>query len=111
MERNSHPQSVEKYLETNRTIHQKIWDALPNDVLRETLLKLQDQLLRYSYACLFALRKPGALEKSLSEHREWVEALKKRDRQSLEGLTMKHWNWLLESSPFQAGLEEFLSAL
>lgn len=111
MERNSQPKSIEKYMELNRAIHNKIWKALPNKFLRETLLKLQDQLLRYSYACIFALRKPGALERSLSKHREWIEALKQRDKDRLEGLTMKHWSWLIESSPFQAGLEEFLSAL
>lgn len=110
MENSCYIQSIEKYMAINQDIHKKIWERIPNRFLRSTLEYINDQMLRYSYARFYAFRKPGVLERSLQEHKEILEALKNKDKKKLKTLILKHWGSLLQPSPFEEGLKEYLSS-
>lgn len=101
--------SIEKYCELNRAIHNKLWEFVPNEFLRETLHSVHNQFQRYSYAQFYALGKPGALKKSLKEHEEIVKALKSKNKRRLKTLLAKHWGSFLRPSSFEKGLKEYLS--
>jgi len=107
MERHCNIHSIEKYITINQDIHKKIWQLIPNRFLQATLNYVNDQMLRYNYARIYAFRKPGALERSMKEHKEILEALKNKKR--LKNLMAKHWGSLLQPSPFEEGLKEYLN--
>lgn len=108
MERHCHLNSIDKFMELNVTIHDKIWELLPNKFLQTTLRYVNAQTLRYSYAFLQAFRKQGVLKRSLDEHKEILKALKNKDKKKLKGLLSKHWGSLLESSPSENRWKEYL---
>jgi DNA-binding GntR family transcriptional regulator len=95
-------------MDLNVTIHNKIWELLPNKFLQTTLRYINAQTLRYSYAFLQAFRKQGVLKRSLDEHKEILRALKNKDKKKLKGLMSKHWGSLLESSPSESRWKEYL---
>lgn len=109
MERHCQVSSIEKYLSINFVIHSKIWLSLPNIFLKDTLQYVYNQLQRYNYARFYAFRKPGVLERSLNEHKEILAALKSKDKKQLKTLMKKHWGSLLQPSPFEDGLKEYLN--
>jgi DNA-binding GntR family transcriptional regulator len=109
MERQCQINSVEKYSSLNLAIHIKIWESLPNKFLKAALQNVYDQLQRYNYARFYAFRKPGVLERSLNEHKEILQALKNKDQKKLRTLMIKHWGSLLQPSPFEDGLKEYLN--
>lgn len=109
MESHCHPDGVEKYMSLNIDIHNRIWESLPNRFLRDTLRYVNDQMLRYNYARLYAYHKPGVMERSMNEHREILKALKERDKNRLRTLMLNHWGSLLQPSPFEDGLKEYLN--
>ncbi|NIM91870.1 MAG: FCD domain-containing protein [Candidatus Aminicenantes bacterium] len=108
MERHCHLNSIDKYLELNISIHNKIWDSIPNKFLQTTLRYVNAQTLRYSYAFLQAYRKQGVLKRSLDEHKEILKALNNKNKKKLKGLMSKHWGSLLESSPSEKRWKEYL---
>jgi DNA-binding GntR family transcriptional regulator len=108
MERHCHLNSIDKFMDLNVTIHNKIWELLPNKFLQTTLRYINAQTLRYSYAFLQAFRKQGVLKRSLDEHKEILRALKNKDKKKLKGLMSKHWGSLLESSPSESRWKEYL---
>lgn len=109
MERHCDLNSIEKYIAINQDIHKKIWERIPNRFLQATLHYVNDQMLRYNYARFYAFRKHGALERSMEEHKEILEALKNKDKKRLKNLIAKHWGSLLQPSPFEEGLKEYLN--
>ena len=109
MESHCHPDGIEKYMTLNIDIHNRIWESLPNRFLRDTLRYVNDQMLRYNYARLYAYHKPGVMERSMNEHREILKALKERDKNRLRTLMLNHWGSLLQPSPFEDGLKEYLN--
>jgi DNA-binding GntR family transcriptional regulator len=56
MERHCHLNSIDKFMDLNVTIHDKIWDSVPNKFLQSTLRYVNAQTLRYRYAFLQAFR-------------------------------------------------------
>lgn len=101
--------SIEKYCELNRAIHNRLWEFVPNEFLRKTLHSVHNQFQRYSYAQYYALGKPGALKRSLRDHEEILETLKTKNKRRLKALLAKHWGSLLRPSSFEKGLKEYLS--
>jgi len=101
--------SIEKYCELNRAIHDRLWERVPNEFLRKTLHSVHDQFQRYSYAQYYALGKTGALKKSLKEHEEILQALKTKNKRRLKVLLAKHWGSFLRPSSFEKGLKEYLN--
>lgn len=110
MEKNCHLDSTEKYVALNQDIHKKIWKHIPNRVLRSTLHYVHDQMLRYSYAHLNALKKPDVLETSMKEHREILTALKTQDKKKINNLMFKHWNSRLQPSSYEEGIREYFTS-
>jgi len=108
MEGHFHARAIEKYMELNIAIHTRIWKFVPNRFLQETLNYVSEQLLRYNYARYYAYQKPGALERSLKEHKEILKALRARNKQKLKTLISKHWGSILQSTSFHQGLKEFI---
>lgn len=101
--------SIEAYMALNLDVHKKIWEHIPNAFLQSTLLQANDQMLRYNYARSHAFRKPGVLERSMEEHRLILETLKARNKERLSSLILRHWGSVLQPSPFEEGLKEYLS--
>lgn len=108
MGKHCHLNSLEKYISLNQEIHKKIWEFIPNRFLQATIRYVNDQMLRYSYARLYAFRKTGVVERSLNEHKEIIEALKNKDKKKIKNLMVRHWGSLLQQSPFKEGLKEYL---
>lgn len=108
MEGHLRNRSVEKYMEINIAIHTRIWKSVPNKFLQETLNYVSGQLMRYNNARYYAYHKPGTLARSLKEHKEILKALKARNRKRLKILILKHWDSILQSTPFHRGLKEFI---
>jgi len=108
MERHYHLNSIDKFMELNVTIHNKIWELLPNKFLQTTLRYVNAQTLRYSYAFLQVFREQGVLKRSLDEHKDILKALKNKDKKKLKGLMSKHWGSLLESSLSENRWKEYL---
>ena len=106
--RNCQLDSIDKFLELNTAIHNRLWRNLPNAFLRETLHYVHNQLLRYNYARFTAFRRPGALEKSLEEHQHILNVLKAKDKRAIREFMAKHWGSLLQPSTFEEGLKEFI---
>jgi DNA-binding GntR family transcriptional regulator len=106
MARHCQPDSVDKFIELNTAIHNRLWRNLPNAFLRDTLHYAHNQLLRYNYARLAAFRKPGALEKSLEEHQHMLKVLKAKDKRAIRASVAKHWGSLFQPSTFEEGLKE-----
>lgn len=90
--------SIEKFIELNASFHDELWKSVPNKFLVEILNFVRDKKERYSYARLFAYKKPGFLEKSMKHHRALMRAIKTRDKDKLQTLIVEHRNILLEKS-------------
>lgn len=90
--------SVEKFIELNASFHDELWKSVPNKFLLEILNFVRDKKERYSYARLFAYKKPGFLEKSMKHHRALMRAIKAKDKEKLQMLIVEHRNILLEKS-------------
>lgn len=99
---------LKNYINLNNTIHHRLWKRLPNQFLTETLSRVHMQLLRYTKARYHAFQKNGVLERSMEEHRGILAALKTRDEKKLRALLAKHWGSLLQPSPFEEGLKEYI---
>jgi len=110
MEKVCNLKSVEKFIELNAAFHDKLWKSVPNKFLREILNFVKDKKERYSYARLYAYKKPGFLEKSMKHHRILMRAIKSKDKEKLEELIVEHRNILLEKSTAQdkKELKEYL---
>jgi len=85
MERFCKQRSIEEYLGLNAAIHNKIWESLPNKILKRTLQFVHGQLLSY-----YIFQKPGVLKKSLKEQKEILYTLNRKKRKELKTKIQKH---------------------
>lgn len=108
MARHCKKTEIEKYCELNRAIHNRLWELVSNEFLKQTLHSVHNQFQRYSYAQCYALGKPGALKRSLREHEIIMEALKTKNKRRLKALLARHWGSFLRPSSFEKGLKEYL---
>lgn len=109
MEKNCDSNAIEKYFELNEVFHSEIWKAVPNKLLREMLFSIQEKIQRYTYVRLYAFKKTGALKKIILEHRKLTEAIKKKDKQKLKELIVKHRLTPLDNVTYTEGLKEAFS--
>lgn len=107
MEKYCNINSIEKYLELNVKFHDEIWKAVHNKLLVETLHSVRDKLLRYNYSQIYAFKQPGALQKSIKEHKELLEAIIAKDKENLKNLIEKHRGSLGTSSVYDDGIKEY----
>jgi DNA-binding GntR family transcriptional regulator len=110
MEKSCNIETIEKYFEYNEAFHEEIWNATPNRLLKEILCSVRDKMQRYTFARIYAFKKPGALKRSVMQHKELVDAIKKKDKDILKEMIYQHRVCLLEVVPFTEGLKEYLSA-
>ena len=108
MEKHCHRNSIEKFMDLNVDVHKKIWGSIPNRFLQSVLQYINNQMLRYNYARFYAFQKPGALEKSMADHKKILKALKDKDKRKIKSLLLKHWGAILNPSSFEVGLKEYL---
>ncbi len=109
MERNCNLKSIEKYFEFNEKFHDEIWKAVDNKLLLEILNLVRDRMRRYTYARIFAFKKPEALEKSFEQHKALLMALRKKDKEKLKKMIVEHRVSLLKFAPYAEELKEYLS--
>lgn len=109
MERNYNKNSLEKYLALNNAMHLMLWERLSNKILRSTLQKINNQMLRYNNARVIVFHKKEVLEKSMNDHREILNAIKAKDKNKLKNLMLKHWEKPNLLSPFEKGIKEYLN--
>ena len=88
------PESVEKFLQLNVSIHNDLWEALSNKMMRKTLLFVGDQILRYSQARIHIFKNQKALDISSRDHKHLILLLKKRDKDKLAAHIWDHWKLL-----------------
>jgi DNA-binding GntR family transcriptional regulator len=96
MEKACKPFSIEDYLDLNRAIHHKLWDFLPNEVLKKTLHSIHGQLLRYNYAHYLVYQDPDIMRKSLEAYKSIAVALAEKDKEKLQNLIKSHWSFLVQ---------------
>jgi len=96
MEQVCKPFSINDYLDLNRALHHKIWDFLPNKVLKTMLHSLHDQLLRYNYAHYLVFQDPDIMQSSLEAYKKIVKALAEKDKDKLQNLIKFHWSFLVQ---------------
>lgn len=101
--------SIEKYFEFNEKFHDEIWKATNNELLHEILNLVRDRMRRYTYARIFAFKKPEALEKSLKQHKALLMALRRKDKERLKKMIVEHRVSILKFSPYAKELKEYLS--
>jgi len=83
---------IEKYLDMNYTIHNRIWDHLTNNYLRKALKHCLTHVRRCYYALNSAFYKKEILDRSMKAHKDILEALDKKDKKKLKFLIQDHWN-------------------
>ena len=88
--------SLEKFIELNTAFHDELWKSVPNKFLLEMLHFVRDKKERYSYARLYAYKKPGFLDKSMKHHRLLMRAIRSKNKEKLEELIVEHRKILLE---------------
>ena len=109
MEEYCNLESIEKYFEFNEKFHDEIWKAVENRLLLEILYSVRDRMQRYTYARIFAFKKPEALEKSMKQHKALLTALKRKDKEKLKKMIVEHRTSLLKFAPYANELKEYLS--
>jgi DNA-binding GntR family transcriptional regulator len=108
MGKNNNIESIEKYLKLNTEFHNEIWKAVKNKILVQALHSVRDKLLRYNYVQIYAFKKQGALEKSLQQHKDLIQAIVDKDKPLLKSLIVNHRGSLWESSDSGGELREYL---
>jgi DNA-binding GntR family transcriptional regulator len=93
MERYFIMSEVEKFLDLNYAFHVRIWDHLKgkNDFLKDELYSCVNQARMCFYPLLNIFKDPKILKKSMSSHKEIVQALKEKDKAKLETIVYEHW--------------------
>jgi len=75
------------YLEANHVFHQKIEELAGNHILNEVVEGLRKKILLHRQKQLFY---PGRFSDSMNEHRELLEAFRRRDAPEAEELMKRH---------------------
>ena len=83
---------IEKFVEINYEIHDRIWDNLTNSYLQESLRRCLVHIKRCNYALSSAFQKKDLLDESMKAHKKISEALNKKDKRKLKQIIQEHWN-------------------
>jgi DNA-binding GntR family transcriptional regulator len=96
MEQVCKPFRIDDYLDLDRAIHHKIWDFLPNKVLKKILHSIHGQLLRYNYARYLVFQDQALMQSSLEAYKKIAKALAEKDKAKLQNLIQFHWSFLVQ---------------
>lgn len=84
--------NAQKFFDTNFTLHEIIWDYLPEGFLRSTLEVGVAQIQRYTITPQITEEQIQKVqESSFAAHKKIVTALKDRDKEKLSSLFRRHW--------------------
>lgn len=83
---------VEKFIDMNYEIHDRIWNHLTNKYLRKSLKHCLAHIKRCNYALSSAFQKKDILDTSMKAHKKILEALNKKDKEKLKQIIQQHWN-------------------
>jgi len=83
---------VEKFIDMNYAIHDRIWDHLNNIYLQKALRHCLVHIQRCYYALSSAFQKKEILDDSMKAHKNILEALNKKDKKRLKYIIQEHWN-------------------
>lgn len=83
---------VEKFIDMNYEIHDRIWNHLTNKYLQESLRRCLAHIKRCDYALSSAFHKKDLLDESLKAHKKILEALNKKEEGKLKQIIQQHWN-------------------
>jgi DNA-binding GntR family transcriptional regulator len=83
---------VEKFIDMNYAIHNRIWNHLTNKYLQKSLRHCLAHIKRCNYALYSAFHKKEILDASMKAHKKISEALKKKDNEKLKYIIQEHWN-------------------
>jgi DNA-binding GntR family transcriptional regulator len=83
---------VEKFIDMNYAIHDRIWDHLINIYLQKALKHCLAHIQRCYYALSSAFQKKEILDDSMKAHKDILEALSKKDKKRLNYIIQEHWN-------------------
>lgn len=89
-----HQNNVEKYIDINYAIHDKIWNHLTNIniFLQKKLRDFVSQIkMHKSYALNSAFRNSKIINISMKSHKEILKALKIKDKKKLKTIILEHW--------------------
>lgn len=77
----------ERYLKVNHQFHALVQEMAGNRILNEVISGLRDKIQLYRYRQLY---QPDRFQASISEHRDLLEALRRRDPAAAESLMKIH---------------------
>lgn len=94
MERFCKQRSIEEYLGLNAAIHNKIWESLPNKILKRTLQFVHGQLLSY-----YIFQKPGVLKKIIERTKRNIVYFKQKKEERVKNQNPKTLRYSYRSAP------------
>ena len=80
-------EDLARYMAVNRRFHLAIFAPAGNPYLQRAITTLYDLSERYQRA---SLSKPGRMRESNADHREMIDAIRKKDRERFLSLTARH---------------------
>jgi len=83
---------VEKFIDMNYEIHDRIWNHLTNKYLQKSLKYCLAHIKRCNYALSSAFHKEDLLDESMKAHKKILEALNKKEKEKLKQIIQQHWN-------------------
>ncbi len=83
---------IEKFIDMNYQIHDRIWDHLTNKYLQKSLRQCLAHIKRCNYALSSAFNKKEILDTSMKAHKKILEVLNKKDKEKLKQIIQQHWN-------------------
>jgi DNA-binding GntR family transcriptional regulator len=83
---------VEKFIDMNYEIHDRMWNHLKNKYLQKSLRQCLAHIRRCNYALSSAFNKKEILDASMKAHKKISEALIKKDKEKLKQIIQQHWN-------------------
>jgi len=83
---------VEKFIDMNYEIHDRLWNHLTNKYLQKSLKHCLVHIKRCNYALSSAFHKKDLLDESMKAHKKILEALNKKDEEKLKRIIQQHWN-------------------
>lgn len=83
---------VEKFIDMNYEIHDRMWNHLTNKYLQKSLKHCLAHIKRCNYALSSAFQKKDLLDESMKAHKKILEALNKKEKGKLKQVIQQHWN-------------------
>lgn len=93
LERHFIMREVEKFLDVNYAVHERLWDYLTdkNAFLQKELRFCVNQIRMCAYPLNRAFKDPKVLRESMNAHKKILEALKEKNKTKLESVIYEHW--------------------